>query len=396
MSPVGSRARIGVGGLELGPREKHYVNQVLESNRLSYGPFSEQFENEFAEIHDCQYAVFCNSGTSALHIAVAALKETYGWEDGDEILVPAMTFIATSNVVLHNRMAPVFVDVDPITYNLDPQNISKHVTPRTRAIIPVHLFGLPCSMDPIRECAEGHGLRIIEDSCETMFARYQGQSVGSFGDIGCFSTYVAHLLVTGVGGLATTNDPDLAVLLKSLMNHGRDSIYLKADDDVDVSDATLFDIAARRFSFVHLGHSFRATELEAAIGLGQLEGRAAMLQKRQDNARLLTERLQGLEDRLQLPTIPPDRDHVFMMYPLVLRDEEKKPLVNYLEQNGIETRDMLPLVNQPIYQRLFGQIEDQYPVAQWINRSGLYVGVHQQLGESDIQYMADTIQRYFI
>src|SRR5207253_10292362 len=153
----------------------------------------------------------------------------------------------------------------------DPALIEAKITPRTRAILPVHLLGLPADMRAVADIAARHDLKIVEDSCETMFAQCDGRKVGSWGDIGCFSTYIAHYIVTGVGGLATTNDADLAVMLKSLMNHGRDSIYLNIDDDKDCDRESLYRLAARRFTFVHVGHSFRCTELEAAIGLAQLE-----------------------------------------------------------------------------------------------------------------------------
>jgi dTDP-4-amino-4,6-dideoxygalactose transaminase len=262
--------QIGVGGLVVSDYEKKLVSEVLESNRLTYGPMTKRFESEFSSIHGCRFGLFMNSGTSALHIALAALKERYGWNDGDEVIVPAVTFVATSNIVLHNRMKPVFVDVEADTYNIDPRKIEEKITGRTRAVIPVHLLGLPAAMGPIQQLAKQYSLSIIEDSCETMFARYMGQPVGSLGDIGCFSTYVAHLLVTGVGGFATTNDPGLAVDMRSLMNHGRDNIYIGCADDEGAEGSRLEEIVARRFSFIHLGHSFRCTELEAALGVGQL------------------------------------------------------------------------------------------------------------------------------
>jgi dTDP-4-amino-4,6-dideoxygalactose transaminase len=384
-----------VGELRLGPREKDYLQRVIDSNRLSYGPFSQKLEALFAQLHDCKYAVFCNSGTSALHIAVAALKELHGWRDGDEILVPSVTFIATSNVVLHNRLQPVFVDVRPDTYNMDPDLIEARITPRTRAILPVHLMGLPADMEPIVDIARRHNLCVIEDSCETMFAAYRGRKVGSWGDIGCFSTYIAHYIVTGVGGLATTSDPELAVRLKSLMNHGRDSIYLNIDDDENCDRDGLFEIAARRFNFVHLGHSFRCTELEAAIGLAQLEEKDAIVTRRKHVAQLYRDRLASLADRLQLPSVPPDRDHVFMLFPLVLRHEHKRPLINHLEENGIETRDLLPLLSQPIYRRLFGDLEADYPVARWLNAGGFYIGCHQHLSEAEIDHVVNKLYEFF-
>jgi perosamine synthetase len=384
--------QIGVGGLVIGEREKRYLNEVIASNRLSYGPMTQRLEREFAQLHGCRYAVFCNSGTSALHIALAALKEYHGWQDGDEVIVPAVTFVATANIVLHNRMVPLFVDVDARIYNIDPALIEAAITPRTRAIIPVHLMGLPCDMDPILDLARRRGLKIIEDSCETMFATYKGRKVGSFGDMGCFSTYIAHFIVTGVGGFVTTNDPELAVVLKSLMNHGRDSIYLSMSDDEGVSRERLHEIASRRFSFVRLGHSFRCTELEAAIGLGQLEQREEIIKARRNNAAYLMERLEPLKDRLQLPFVPPDREHMFMLFPIVLRDRPKRGLVNHLEDHLIETRDLMPLVNQPVYRRIFGDdLEDRYPVAKWINASGFYIGCHQHLSDEEREYMVDTI-----
>ncbi|MCI0457438.1 MAG: DegT/DnrJ/EryC1/StrS family aminotransferase [Gemmataceae bacterium] len=389
------RLKVPVGDLHLGAREKQYLAAVIDSNRLSYGPFSQRFEALFAQLHDCKYAVFCNSGTSALHLAVAALKERYGWRDGDEVLVPAVTFIATSNVILHNHLRPVFVDVDRHTYNMDPALIEARITPRTRAILPVHLMGLPADLGPITDLARRHNLRIIEDSCETMFAAYRGRPVGSWGDIGCFSTYIAHYIVTGVGGLATTNDPDLAVLLKSLMNHGRDAIYLSIDDDETSDRESLYQIAARRFNFVHLGHSFRCTEFEAAIGLAQLEDKDAIVARRRAVAEFYRERLAGLSEFLQLPTVPPDRDHVFMLFPLVVREGSKRSLINFLEENGIETRDLLPLLSQPIYRRLFGDLEPEYPVAQWLNRGGFYIGCHQHLDETATEYVVEKFYEYF-
>ncbi len=395
MTPPGG-LRIGVGDLRIGERGRRYLMEVIDSNRLSYGPFSRRFEAAFAAEHACRFAIFCNSGTSALQVAVQALKERHGWADGDELLVPAVTFVATANVVLHNRLRPVFVDVDPRTYSIDPARIPDHLTPRTRAILPVHLMGLPADMPAIQEVARRTGLRIVEDSCETMFATVHGRKVGSLGDIGTFSTYVAHFLVTGVGGLATTNDPDLAVDLRSLCNHGRDSIYLNIDDDSDKSGEALFEVVQRRFRFVRAGHSMRCTELEAALGLAQMEERWQILEARRRNADTLHRELADLGDRLQLPYEPPGFTHVYMLYPLVLRHEDKWGLVRHLEDRGIETRDLMPLTNQPLYTRMFGpDLEDRYPVARHLNRSGFYIGCHQYLGEEEMGYIVGAIRGYF-
>lgn len=387
--------QIGVGGLVLTAYEKQLVNEVLDSNRLTYGPVTKRFEEEFAKSHECQFALFMNSGTSALHIALAALKSLHGWADGDEVIVPAVTFVATSNIVLHNNMTPVFVDVERDTYNIDPTKIEAKITSKTRAIIPVHLLGLPATMDPLLELAKMYHLAVIEDSCETMFAKYKGRYVGSMGNIGCFSTYVAHFLVTGVGGLATTNDPDLAVDMRSLMNHGRDSIYISCSDDQDVDDKKLLEIIERRFSFIHVGHSSRCTEMESAIGLGQLSRAKEIVARRKQIADYFTSELSRYSNYIQLPCCPEDRTHSYMLYGIVVHNESKKRLVNYLENLNIETRDLLPLINQPIYKRLYGNLEDKYPIAKWLNNSGFYIGCHPYMSDDEINFIVEAFHNFF-
>lgn len=192
---------VGTGTFKTTEYMRNLVNQVLDSGRISYGPLSLAFEKRFAALHQCAYAILSNSGTSSLHVALQALKEIHNWGWG-QVIVPATTFVATPNIVTHNSMTPVFVDVDPVTYNLNPALLEAAITVDTRAIIPVHLFGQPANMTEIRAIADKHGLKIIEDSCETMFVKHGNQVVGSWGDIGCFSTYVAHLVVTGVGGVS--------------------------------------------------------------------------------------------------------------------------------------------------------------------------------------------------
>lgn len=386
---------IGVGTLNISPLARALVNEALDSNRLSYGPMTRRFEAGFAQAHGCRFGVMSNSGTSALLVALAALKELHGWADGDEVILPAVTFAGTANIVFHARMRPVLVDVDPIHYELDPEKIEAAVTSRTRALIPVHVFGQPCDMDPVLALARRYGLRVIEDSAETMFAGYKGRSVGSLSEIGCFSTYAAHLLTTGVGGLNTTDNPEYAEKLRSLINHGRDSKYLNIDDDDRKSPEELRRIVARRFSFVSLGYSFRLTEMEAALGLAQLEVGTEIIARRRTNADWLTGKLSGHEAFLQLPRIRPGCDHSFMMYPIVLRDRKKDALVNFLEQNRVETREMLPLTNQPLYQRLLGIGEADYPVAGWINRSGFYIGCHQDLSSDDLDRIVELFDRFF-
>lgn len=389
------RVIVTVGDFQAGPEEKALVNEVLDSGRLSYGPFSRRFEAGWAAAHDSKYAVFCNSGTSALHIAVQALKERHGWRDGDKVVVPATTFVATANVVLHNNLTPVFCDVDPLTYNIDPARLAEAVTGRVRAVIPVHLTGLPADMPAVMDVATQQGLAVVEDSCETAFALCHGKTVGSWGDVGCFSTYMAHYVVTGVGGLATTSDPDLAVRLRSLMNHGRDSIYLSIDDDAGLTGAPLREMIARRFRFTSAGHSFRCTELEAALGVAQLGRRAATVARRKAVAARYRAGLAGLEDRLQLPAEPPGCEHVYMMFPLVCRRAaDKAPLTQFLEERGVETRDLLPLINQPVYAR-FGDLRRACPAAAGLLDAAFYVGCHQYITDAAADHLVETVRAFF-
>ena len=371
--------------------------QVLDSNRITAGPMMSRFESRIAELHGCRFGLMSNSGTSSLQIALGALKEIHGWNDGDEVLVPSVTFVATSNIVLYNNLVPVFVDVEPEYYDIDPAQIERRITKRTRAIIPVHIGGLPCDMDPILDIAKRHGLRIVEDSAETMFAKHKGRPVGSFGDVGCFSTYAAHIITTGVGGVGTTNDPDILVAMKSIMNHGRDSIYIRIDDDKGRSGNDLFEIADRRFSFVRLGHSFRCTEMEAALGIAQLEEHEEHWATRQRIACRYSAALGSLEGRLQLPAIRPQTEHAFMFYPLVLTDprDSRSSLIRFLEDRGIETRYLLPLINQPVYRSMFGNLDSDYPVAARLNEAAFYIGCHPEMTDDDADYVIDTIQAYF-
>ena len=395
-APEGTPARIGLGTAEISALQREYVNDVLDKNRLSYGEYTQRFEREFARLHDRRYAIFCNSGTSALQVAVHALKEQYQWKAGDEVLVPAVTFVASSNVVLQTELKPVFVDVEPDHVGIDPAQLSKHLTRRTRAIMPVHLFGQPCDMDPIMSFARSHDLRVIEDSCETMFVHYKGRPTGSWGDVACFSSYVAHLIVTGVGGFATTNDEGLATLIKSLMNHGRDNIYLSIDDDDTKDKDVLKQMVARRFSFIHVGYSYRATEMEAALGVGELARYQEILGRRQENAHYLTSGLADLTRYLQLPSVRAHAEHAWMMYPIIVKDGvDREALLLHLEMAGIETRHLMPLINQPVYRKLFGDLEPQYPVAARINRRGFAIGCHQGLQRRDLEHIVDTFHRYF-
>ncbi len=388
--------KITLGHLDISPQGRTYVNDALDNNRLSSGKYTQQFESLFAARHSCQHGIFMNSGTSALQVALAALKEFYNYKDDDEVIVPATTFIATSNVVIQNNLKPVFVDVRPDTFNIDPTRIFDAITSRTRCIMPVHLFGLPADMRAIMTIANNRGIQVLEDSCETVLSRQDEKYVGSFGDIACFSTYIAHLIVGGVGGVVTTNNDRLAELCRSFMAHGRDSIYTNIDQD-DSDDADLRrQMIERRFRFERVGYSYRCTEMEAAIALSELERADENILIRRFNAKQLMGLLSDLSDKLQLPVIPEGSEHSFMMFPMVCGftvDREK--LLMHLEENGIETRLLFPLLSQPIYRKLFPNLEQQYPIAQHLAMRGFYIGSHQGVLPTDLLYISNVLHEYF-
>ncbi len=386
---------VSLGTFTTTPAMRANVTAVLDSGRLSYGPFCQAFEAQFAALHACRHAVLANSGTDALRVALHALKEINHWDDGDQVIVPAVTFVATVNVVLQNRLRPILVDVDLDYFHLNPALIAAHISDRTRAILPVHLFGQAADLPAIGPLAQARDLALVEDSCEAMFVRAAGVPVGAWGVAGCFSTYMAHLVTTGVGGVITTNDVQMAAKCRSLVNHGRDGIYITIDDDAPGPRRR--EVIARRFRFESSGYSARITELEAAIGLPQLacNARHAMLEARRRNADLLTAALLPFEDDLQLPTTRPGCEHAWMMYPLALRAGSryhKTDLVTYLEAAGIETRDLLPILSQPCFKRMF---QGTYPVARWLDACGFYIGCHQGLTAEDVAYVGQVMGEFF-
>ena len=278
-------------------------------------------------------------------------------------------------------------DLDKYTETIT--KLEERVDENTVAIMPVHLFGQPCEMDKIVEIAKRYNLKIIEDCAEAHFATYKGKAVGSFGEIAGFSTYVAHTITTGVGGLVTTNDQELMEISRSLIAHGRACTCEKcvASDPRKVCPLRMRTDMDKRFMFVRLGYSYRIGELEGALGLDQIENREFIMSRRKENAKYLTENLQDVQEFLQLPYYPDYVDHSFMMYPVVIKKESpftRDDLTHYLEKNNIETRPMMPLLNQPIYKEIFGDIEKNYPVAKWINKNGFYVGCHHALTKTEL------------
>lgn len=365
---------IKVGNVTLGAQERINILQVIANNWVSPGPFVKEFETKFASYHDCQFGVMVNSGTDALRLALLAMKEKYKWRDGAEVLVPALTFVATVNIVLQCGLKPVFVDVDPKDLNIGTSGeLLKAMTLNTVAIIPVHLFGNPCDMDYIMTVARLHNLQVLEDSCETMGVRWGHRMVGSFGNAGAFSTYSCHMIQTGVGGVITTNDADLAEIARSFMNHGRRS-----------------EKQSDRFVFDRVGYSARPDEFQAAIGLAQLSKLGQWVERRRKNAVHLSERLDGATF-WKLDTANDGHEKSWMMFPVILQNKniDREKFCAFLLGRGIETRPLFPLLTQPVFKEKYSP--ENYQVALRASKRGFYVGCHQDLDEQDMAYIANAL-----
>ncbi len=383
--------------LRISKKAKEYVNLVLDSNRLTYGPMTKKFEVEFAKIHKRKFAIFTNSGSSALLVSLLALKEHYKWQDYDEVIVPALTFISSANVILQANLTPVFVDIEKDYYCIDPQKIEEKITKKTKAIMPVHLFGQSSDMNALLKIAKKHKLKILEDSCETMFVSYDKKPVGSLGDISVYSTYTAHILVTGVGGIITTNNLKLAEIIKSLIFHGRNNVYLNIDDDNTSNPAKLKTMINKRFEFNRIGYSLRLTEMEAALGLAELERKnhTIIMKKRAGN--LLNSVFEKFPQSFIIPKVRPKAEHIYMLYPVIIKSPKIKrnDLLLHLEKNGIETRLFFPLLSQPIYKKLFKSKKEKYPASEYLVKNGFIIGANPYFSDSDAEYLRNILESYF-
>jgi len=386
-------SKVEVGYFEADQISRELINTALDTGRISYGPLCRAVEDSMATMHDSRHGVVSASGTDSLRVALHAMKIVHGWEDGDEVIVPATTFVATVNIVMQLNMKPVFVDVLPKHYTMDPLKIEAAITDRTRAIIPVNLLGQAARMSMIMGIAIDYDLKVIEDSCEAMFVKHLGAMVGSWGDIGCFSFYMAHLITAGVGGVAVTSNSEYDDVMRSLLNHGRDTIYTSIDDDDNLSARAMREVAMRRFQFFHVGYSSRMTELQAALALPQLQKKDEMLARRRQAAGALTCRLSKHSALIELPEPDINNQHSWMMYGITMRTESKWPIMLHLEEAEIETRELLPLIGQPVYADLI--ISDDFPVSKKAVNSSFYIGSHQGLRPADIERVGLAFDNYF-
>ena len=361
--PELSGSRIPLVRPVLGRAELTAVALVLRSGQLAQGPRVEEFEAAFAAMCGVRQAVAVNSGTAALMLALLA----HGVGPGDEVITSPFTFVATANAVLMTGARPVFVDIRGEDFNIDPEVIPARITSRTKALLPVHLYGQPSHMDRIMEIGARHGLAVIEDACQAHGAEWRGRKVGSFG-AGCFSFYPTKNMTTGEGGMITTNDLQMAERARRLRNHGASAPYRHAE----------------------LGYNFRMTEVSAAIGLVQLQRLSTFTRKRRLHATYYTKRLRGVI----LPGEAEQALHVYHQY-TVRVPEGRDTLRARLAEVGIETAIYYrtPLHLQPLYRESLGY-RDSLPMAERLSREVLSLPVWPGMRVDERRRVAEAVSRH--
>jgi perosamine synthetase len=356
---------------DIGDGEIEGVLAALKRGEISgsFGTAIPEFERLFASYVGCKHGVAMSSGTTALHAAVAAA----GIGPGDEVLVSAMTNIATALAVAHNGAVPVPVDSESTTWNLDLDLVEKLITPRTRAIIPVHVYGHPVDMDKLMRIADAHDLLVIEDCAESHGATVRGRMTGGFGKMGCFSFYANKIITTGEGGMVTTNDDALAERLRLLRN---------------------LAFTKPRFRHEVLGYNFRMTGMQAAMGVAQVKRIEGVVEGKRRMAAAYNAALASL-DWLQLPTEADWARNVYWMYAVVLRPEaglRRDDVVRFLDKAGVETRTFFcPMNAQPALQHLTGFRAAPCPVADGLWERGFYLPSSTNLAETDVAHIAGAL-----
>ena len=347
----------------MGEEEKRAVLEVLDSGMLAHGPRVKAFEEAFAAMCGVKYAVATSSGTTALHTALLA----HDIGTGDEVITTPFTFIATANSVLFTGARPVFVDIDPRTFNIDATQIEAAITPHTKAIMPVHLFGLMADMGAIMDIAQRHNLVVIEDACQAHGAEYHGQKSGSFGT-GTFSLYPTKNITSAEGGMVTTNDPEIAQLSREIHHHGM----------------------GKQYHHHRLGFNFHMTDVHAAIGIEQLKKLDRFNAARAANAKFYDEHLQGVVT----PFVPDGYRHIYHQYTVRVPDGKRDALRDYLKEHEIGSGVYypLPIHKQPYYQELGYDLT--LPEAERAAQEVLSLPVHPALSQEDLETVVSAINTF--
>ena len=370
-----TKFKVPFGTVSITAPARKLIDQALEAKMVTRGKYVQEFEEKFAKLFGAKYAVALSSGTDADALSCAVLYD-YGAKRGDEVIVPALTFMATGNAVFQAGFRPVFVDVKRETLNIDSEKIEKAITPKTRAIMPVHLMGKPADMDKIMALAKKYKLYVIEDAAEAHGAEYKGRLVGTIGHMAAFSLYAAHIVTTIEGGIVITNDAKMAEALKSLRNHG----------------------IVGKFEFRRIGFSAKMNEIEAAVGLGNIKIFQHILQKRRRNLLYLIEKFKKFDK--YFITIQEEKGekigpHAFS---IIVREKAgftKDEFVAFIESNGVDSRNLFYSIPTqcPSYAFLGKRLGD-FPEAEYCSDHGCHIGVHQDLELEQLDHTVYVVQEF--
>jgi len=367
------RAELPLSRPDISEADIQSVIAVLRTPMLSLGPKLGEFEQAFSAYTGARFATAVSSGTAALHLAVQAL----GIQPGDEIITSPFSFVASANCALFVHARPVFVDIDPASFNLDPALIEQRITPRTRAILPVHVFGRPVDMDAVLDIARRRGLRVIEDACEALGARWRGRHVGTFGDAGTFAFYPNKQITTGEGGMVVTDNPELDRLFKSLRNQGRGT-------------------SGEWLQHERLGYNYRLSDINCALGLSQIMRVGEILRRRRGVAEEYRRQLAG-PDRLELPPLEaPHADVSWFVYVARLQEAtraERDEVLRALRADGICCSNYFAPLHLMSHFKELGYREGDFPVTEAVAASTVALPFYSGLRSEDIARIADALWR---
>lgn len=360
---------IHLSKIQITQQEKDAVLAVLDSGMLAQGPKVQELEKNFAELTGSKYALAISNGTAALHVALFAA----GIGLGDEVITTPFTFVATANSILMAGATPVFVDIDEKTFNIDPAEVEKAITSKTKAILPVNLYGQPANYTKLRDIAQKHNLLIIEDAAQSVGAKYEDKTSGTLGDLSCFSLYATKNITTGEGGIVTTDDQEMYEKAKLFRHHGQ-------------SEKT-------RYQYVMLGYNYRMTDIQAAIGIEQLKKVEAINTKRNKTAEIYNNAFKKLQG-IVVPYTESTCTHVFHQYTLRITPDYKMTRDEFrekLEQAGIQTNVYYP---KPLYEFAHLGSEkkaDSFPLTEKLSREVVSLPVHPHLTDDEVTLIVDTI-----
>jgi perosamine synthetase len=363
---------IGLSAPYVDEMEEVALLEVLRSGRLAFGPMIERFERAVAERVGAPYVAAVSSGTAGLHLCV----KLAGISPGDEVVTTPLSFIASANAIVYEGGVPLFVDVDERTLNLDPAAVEAAITPRTKALLLVDLFGYPLDFDGFREVAARHGLAIVEDACEALGARYRGRPVGSFGHPAVFAFYPNKQITTGEGGAVALHTEEEWALVKSLANHGRTD-------------------RGETFAHERVGYNYRLDELSAALGVAQLQKLDRILALRDQVAARYDELLADVEGVRLLCSDDEDHRRSWFVYVVLIPPPvERSEVMARLAEDGIASKPYLPAIHlQPAYQERFGFSPGMFPVAEAAGAQGLALPFHTGLSSTDQERVVDALSR---